>query len=483
MARDRVLSSTLTPSDLRNDNTRLLNFSRSINLALSERGINAMRSSGSDTLLTSVLAETIPMYGRMIHSQNSRGRLVEASQLYDVHGRFLRAIDRTRINGVMLDELERMPNVTLLFNYNLTGADFIKKKAWFELRDPTSEDESSRPREIEVDFDLLLGCDGAHSRTRYHMNKFVRMNYEQTYIETLWCEFSIPPASPSSHSAVPESPSASDGFKTSPHHLHIWPSSDSMFISLPNKDGSFTCTLFAPPAVFDGLARAPQRVESFFEQKFPGVLTLVGVDELRAQFERNPHLPLVSVKCDPHHFDASVVVLGDAAHAMVPFYGQGMNAGLEDVLVLFEHLDSQPTTPIGRAEALKSYTSERVKDAHTINDLAVENYWEMHAGVRSPLYLLRKYVEEFLSDKVPRTGFQTQYARVSFSNQRYSEVVRSVRRQGRILLAATLGIVVPGAAWTCWALWRWHLRHSNGLSRAVGSITSGLEMLSGRRRG
>ena len=418
-----------------------LNFSKSINLALSERGINGLRHAGSDAFLETVLKDTIPMHGRMIHGQDSKGALIEESQLYDVHGRFQRAVDRGGLNNILLDELTRHSNVNINWNYKLTGADFDRQKAWFELK-AASPDTGGRPREIEVHFDIVLGCDGAHSRVRYDMMKFERMNFEQSYIDTLWCEFTVPPA----HSAVSSgelSASAKEGFKTSPNHLHIWPSEDKMFIALPNLDRSFTCTLFAPSATFSELEHKPKTVEAFFQHHFPGAADLVGRSKLQNQFTQNPHLPLISIKCSPHHYTSTGVILGDAAHAMVPFYGQGMNAGLEDVRVLFEHLDAEPSTPEGRNKALATYTKNRVPDAHTINDLALSNYWEMHAGVRSPLYLLRKHVEEFLSDKLPSTGFATQYSRVSFSNQRYSEVAKAVSRQGDILLKVTLALAVP----------------------------------------
>jgi len=196
-----------------------------------------MRNAGSDHLLETVLDGTIPMYGRMIHGQDSNGTLTEEAQLYDVHGRYLRAVDRGRMNATLLDELDKRSNVKLFFNYKLTGADFDRRKAWFELK-TSSPDTGGRAREIEVDFDLVLGCDGAHSSVRYHMMKFVRLNYEQSYIDTLWCEFTVPPSDGSKETTV--SQSAIDGFKTSPNHLHIWPSDDKMFIALPNLDKSFT---------------------------------------------------------------------------------------------------------------------------------------------------------------------------------------------------------------------------------------------------
>jgi len=445
-----------------------------------------MRAAGSERLVDTVLADTIPMYGRMIHGEDTKGSLTEDSQAYDVHGRFIRAVDRANLNKLLLDELEDLPNVKLKFQHKLTGADLRRRKAWFEHKrssQPQTADGAQaeqtktpdRAQEVETDFDLILGCDGAHSSVRYHLMKFVRLDYEQSYIDTLWCEFTIPPATPDSA----RTPTARDGFATSPNHLHIWPSGHEMFIAIPSTDRSFTCTLFAPAAVFSNLEENPRQILSFFETTFPGAAELIGTAELEKQFKQNPHLPLISIKCSPHHYASSGVILGDAAHAMVPFYGQGMNAGLEDVRVLFEHLDAHPVTTTGRAAALGAYSLERVPDAHTINDLALANYWEMHAGVRSPWYLLRKKIEEFLADKVPGTSFATQYSRVSFSNQRYSGVSQAVARQGRLLLAGVLGtMLLPAVSWAAWWTWRWQ-RTSRSTVSAVRGV-AGLGMLGER---
>lgn len=423
-----------------------------------------MRKSDSPKLIEAILGETIPMYGRMIHGQDSHGGLTETSQQYDVHGRAIQAVDRGDLNARLLDELESLPNVKLRFNHKVTGVDFRRRLAWLEQkgmsrRQSGSSDEGmrrsgrpGRPEEIEIDFDLIIGCDGAHSSVRFHMMKFVRLDYEQSYIDTLWCEFNIPPAK----EGMSKTPSAKDGFATSPNQLHIWPGSDKMFIAIPSVDRSFTSTLFAPPADFVALEKDPDQVELYFNKHFPGAVDLVGPGAVQKQFEENPHLPLVSVKCSPHIFESSGVILGDAAHAMVPFYGQGMNAGLEDVRVLFEHLDSQPVTAEGRAKALASYNAERTPDAHAINDFSLSNFWDMREGVRSPIILLRKKIEEFLSDKLPSTGFATQYSRVSFSNQRYSEVAKAVARQKQILLRGIFGTaLLPVVGWAAILVWKW----------------------------
>lgn len=352
-----------------------------------------------------------------------------------------------------------MPNVRLLFNHKLTGADFRSRRAWFEVRDQISPD-NARPKEIEVDFDLMIGADGAHSAVRYHMMKFSRMDYQQEYIDTLWCEFHINPRD------VAQGECPNSKFRISPHHLHIWPGKDFMFIAIPSEvgttylhsrscthqyqDGSFTCTLFLPSRQTIELENDPSMLPKFFNHHFPGVTDLISASDLIHSFKSNPHLPLISIKCKPYHHDASGVIIGDAAHAMVPFYGQGMNAGMEDVRMLFSVLDKyahlnesndptvssddSATSALQRFNALAEYSQVRAPDAHTINDLALENYIEMRASVLSYRYRLRKFLEELVSIKFPSIGWSTKYARVSFSNEPYADVVRRSDYQGKVLV-------------------------------------------------
>ncbi|KAI0966450.1 FAD/NAD(P)-binding domain-containing protein [Xylaria arbuscula] len=433
-------------SDLRDPSTTPLNFTKSINLALSERGINAMRHADHEKLIQHVFSATIPMRGRMIHGRTPDGALYEAAQDYDIHGRTIYAVDRAGLNKRLLDILDDMPNVKFFFNHKLTGADFKKRKAWFEYRDNNTN--SSRPAEIEIDFDFMIGADGAHSAVRYHLMKFTRMNYTQEYVDTLWCEFQIKPHDSSSSQA------AGSKFRISPNHLHIWPGKKFMFIAIPSDDGSFTCTLFMPGAEFAALEADPSELPAFFDSHFPGVTSHISPEELVSSFQANPHLPLISIKCQPYHFSSSVVIVGDAAHTMVPFYGQGMNAGLEDVRILFSVIDKHATTEnndpnhfevsdaaFQRATALSEYSTLRVADAHAINDLALQNYVEMRASVLSPVYRLRKSLEEFLSVHVPSLGWHTQYSRVSFGNERYSQVIAKSQHQGKVLTRALIGLL------------------------------------------
>ncbi|KAF3017848.1 kynurenine 3-monooxygenase, mitochondrial precursor [Neopestalotiopsis sp. 37M] len=462
-------------SDLRDPSTIPLNFTKSINLALSERGINAMSNAGSEKLLQHVKSATIPMEGRMIHGKKPSGDLYQEAQLYDIHGRTIFAVDRADLNKRLLDILENMPNVKFFFNHKLTGADFKNQKAWFEKRGPKGT--LDRGEEIEIDFDFMIGADGAHSAVRYHLMKYVRMDYQQTYIDTNWCEFTIQPNS----TAAGDDPKAK--FKISPNHLHIWPGKQFMFIAIPSEDGSFTCTLFMPSSNFAELEADSSKIPDFFDHHFPGVTSLIPRDELISSFVTNPHLPLISIKCTPYHFSSSVVVLGDAAHAMVPFYGQGMNAGLEDVYTLFSVLDKHSaqetndpegrslTDPsIQRASALAEYTEVRTPDAHAINDLALQNYIEMRASVLSPTYRLRKALEELLSKYVPSLGWQTKYSRVSFSNERYSEVIAKSDHQGKVLIRVLQVLLFGTLAGSAVGLRYWRAPSSLSFARLVGSL-------------
>jgi kynurenine 3-monooxygenase len=398
-----------------------------------------------------VMAATIPMRGRMIHGKDSQGNFEEHSQDYDARGRTIFAVDRAGLNTCLLNILDATPNVKLFFNHKLTGADFHTCRAWLEDREAAALT-NGRPREIEVGFDLMIGADGAHSAVRYHLMKFTRMNYQQEYIDTLWCEFRI---SPRAVSETNQDPLAK--FRISPNHLHIWPGREFMFIAIPSEDGSFTCTLFLPSKEVLKLELNPSRLPAFFDEHFPGVTSLISEKDLVSSFKANPHLPLISLKCSPYHYGSSGVIIGDAAHAMVPFYGQGMNAGMEDVRVLFSVLDkhmhmaeSNNPTPdetedhvssIQLSQALTEYSLVRAPDAHTINDLALQNYVEMRSSVLSRRYRLRKFLEEFVSVNFPSFGWHTKYARVSFSNEAYSEIVRKSEHQGKCLMRGFFALV------------------------------------------
>ncbi|POS85306.1 hypothetical protein EPUL_001485 [Erysiphe pulchra] len=421
--------------DLRNPSVTPLNFTKSINLALSERGINALKQSKNNELLTKILNETLPMKARMIHSRSKSGLLCEESQDYDIHGRAIYAIDRSTLNSRLLEELEALPNVKLFFNHKLVGVDFKSNEARLQIISNSLPDnfERNKSHEVMVKFDLLIGADGAHSAVRQQMMKNMCMEYSQSYIDTLWCEFTIKAReSPSSDQ------SSQSKFQISPEHLHIWPGKEYMFIAIPSLSGDFVCTLFAPSSIYEHLAQSHEVLLEFFNQKFPGVTPeLIPPASLIESFTQNPHLPLISIRCSPHHYGDSAVILGDATHAMVPFFGQGMNAGLEDVRILFQifdrHTISSNYSLDSRKLALEQYSALRTKDSEAISQLALENYLVMRNSVTSYKYKSRKWLEEKLNLWFPSLGWATKYSRVSFGNDRYSEVISKSKRQEAII--------------------------------------------------
>ncbi|TQS37352.1 hypothetical protein Golomagni_02177 [Golovinomyces magnicellulatus] len=450
--------------DLRDPSTTPLNFTKSINLALSERGIHALNHSKRPQLVARILDETIPMKARMIHGRKKSGSLYEESQDYDIHGKKLYAVDRSTLNSQLLDELDILPNVELFFKHKLVGLDLDSRKAKLEyVPDSATDvsDEEKKTRGFEVDFDLIIGADGAHSATRKYMMKYMCMDYAQSYIDTLWCEFIIEP-----RYVLSNDQNSKPEFQISPEHLHIWPGKEYMFIAIPSMSRKFICTLFAPSYVYEKLSQSPQDILEFFHQNFPGVTPeLIPPASLIESFTKNPHLPLISIQCSPHRFRDCAVILGDATHAMVPFYGQGMNAGFEDVRILFQTLDTYSTSsyPLQdrRALALEQFSALRVVDSQAICRLSLENYMEMRSSVTSRLYKCRKLLEERLNIWFPSLEWATKYSRVSFGNMRYSEVCERSDRQGAIISYVFQGfgmIALSGALWIALKLRRAYVK-------------------------
>uniref|UniRef100_A0A8C6TUJ7 Kynurenine 3-monooxygenase n=1 Tax=Neogobius melanostomus TaxID=47308 RepID=A0A8C6TUJ7_9GOBI len=234
-----------------------------------------------------------------------------------------------------------------------------------------------------IEADLIVGCDGAFSAVRKQFMRRSRFNYSQTYIPHGYKELTMPPI---------------DGdFAMKPNYLHIWPRNTFMMIALPNLDFTFTCTLFMPFEEFEKITTGDE-VISFFQTYFPDAIPLIGAEALKRDYFRLPAQAMVSVKCSSYHIADKCVLMGDAAHAIVPFYGQGMNAGFEDCIV-FEEIMEQFNENL--SEVLPEYTRVRVPDDHAIADLAMYNYVEMRAHVNSKWFLFRKYVDNFLHALMP----------------------------------------------------------------------------------
>ncbi|KAJ2446398.1 kynurenine 3-monooxygenase, mitochondrial precursor [Coemansia sp. RSA 2424] len=385
---------------------------RSINLAISERGFSALRRLDA-SLEARVRELAIPMHGRMIHAFDGK----QTSQAYDVFGKHINSVGRNALIKILLDAADSYAQVTLHFRHELVDVDFDSCRA--TLRN------AETGQQLDSHADLVVGADGAYSRVRQRMMTKVMMNYSQTYIEHGYCEFSMAPIS--------------GEFAMSPNHLHIWPRGSFMLIALPNPDKTFTCTLFMPWRHFDQIKTSDEAV-GFFRANFPDALSLMGEETMCAEYAMNPKGSLVYVKCTPHTYKNRAVILGDAAHAMVPFYGQGMNCGFEDVEKLDEIMISTlQATGVESTEtarltdeqllsALDEYSATRAADTDAIVDLALDNYVEMRARVVSYSYILRKQLEGVLHRLFPSVVIPL-YTMVSFTSIPYTAVIRQWNRQ------------------------------------------------------
>ncbi|BGP41602.1 kynurenine 3-monooxygenase, mitochondrial precursor [Rhodotorula kratochvilovae] len=473
---------------------------RSINLALSPRGIEALRSV-SEELVDRVLKEGIEMRGRMLHKKG-KGKVEKEGQdygRYEEEGECIRSISRTALGIHLLDHVDGLPksgrgSVTTRFETRLSEMDLRKDDGVHVV----VQSKGGEPEKLN--FDFVIGGDGAYSRVRQQMMRGskLRFDYRQFYAPHSYLELSIP--------AGPDST-----FLLEPNYLHIWPRGEFMLIALANQDKSFTLTLFAHHSTFSTIDaelasrssddKTDHPVVELFRREFPDALELMGEEALLRYWRENPKDGLITVGCSPYHYEDKVLLIGDAAHAMVPFYGQGMNCGFEDVRVLSSMLDhfgaspsplvpsplpfssttpslplppstiptnpstsSTANTPL--ALALAAYTTVRAPSLSAIQTLAHQNYTEMASAVLSPLYLFRLSLDSLLSrvcalplfavarDTDPtkdRGGrWESLYRMTTFRpGLAYEEVIRRREWQGRVLdLAAKAvgGIAVAGAA-------------------------------------
>ncbi|KAG2172775.1 hypothetical protein INT43_000122 [Umbelopsis isabellina] len=402
---------------------------KSINLALSERGLSALRNSGLD-LDQLILEAAVPLRARMVHI-GKEGR--QMSQAYGKKDQHINAVDRARLNEELLDIADKLDNITIYFEHNLLQTNMDKGELIFTVGSEKKTYQS----------DLIVGADGAYSRTRAQLMRRIRMDYAQEYIDTAYCELTMPPI---------KNAGGEDDFALDPNHLHIWPRHTFMLIALPNPDKTFTCTLFMPFSMFENID-SDSKVMDFFREHFNDSIPLIGEKRLLQEYSSNPRGALISIKCKPYHYKDKAMIIGDAAHAMVPFYGQGMNCGFQDIQVLHETLDkhnvgaelSADGKVSGLQKALDEYSIERSKDAHAICDLAMYNHYEMQSAVTSPLYLARKRLEGTLHHYFPKTVIPL-YTMVSFTTIRYSEAIRRWNHQTWWLNAAAATSVSVVAA-------------------------------------
>lgn len=370
---------------------------KSINLALSTRGLTAL--AGVD-LADEMRALSLPMPGRILHG--SDGSL--AFQPYGLDGQAILSISRRELNTRLLDAAEAA-GATILFEHRCVDVDLDAPSVTVEMAAGTHT----------LSADVVIGADGAFSAVRARMQRTLRFDYQQEFLTHGYKELCIPAGDNGTH-------------RIDPGGLHIWPRHQFMMIALPNLDGTFTCTLFLPfegPVSFESLG-TQAAVTEFFTREFPDA---VGhMPTLIEDFFENPTGSLVTVRCSPYH-RGRVGIIGDAAHAVVPFYGQGMNAAFEDCTVLSALLDAHD----GDWDAtLSAFSLERKADAHAIADLALYNYLVMRDKVASRGFLVRKGVERWLHRVAPASWIPL-YSRVTFSDRPYSEARREAARQDRIL--------------------------------------------------
>lgn len=416
-------------------------FGRSINLALSCRGREALKAMG---LEDEVIRNGIPMYGRMIHDIHGDRRPI----YYGKKDQHIMSVDRRRLNEILLSAAENYPNVQLHFDHKLLSCDFEKGESVFERSGGTAE--------MADKADLIIGCDGAFSAVRALIMKSTRMNYSQEYIPEGYIELRI-------------APTKDNEFAMEKNYLHIWPRHTFMLIALPNvKDKSFVLTLIMSFEIFSSLTQNRGIVE-FFQKYFPDALQMIGRESLVETFNRLKPLPLVSIKCRPYNLNDKAVILGDAAHAMVPFYGQGLNCGFEDLLV-FDDLMNRFDDDLARV--LSEFTNERSVDAHCINDLAMFNYHEMRSGVTSWTFMIRKRLDNFLFWLLPNTWIPL-YTMVSFSRIRYH--LCTARRKWQDKVLDRLVKVFGGSAVLAISAYvtHWLVQHNNGGEPLVERFIAG----------
>jgi kynurenine 3-monooxygenase len=361
---------------------------RSINLAMSERGWKALDKIGMKEKLSTI---AIPMFGRQIHNSDSS----EVFQPYGKEGQAIYSISRGELNRILTEQADTYSNVNLHFNHKCAEVNFKSNTITFE--------DTQNKKSHAVQPDLIFGTDGAFSEVRYAMQKTPFFNFSQQYIEHGYKELCIPPTADGKH-------------RIEKNALHIWPRKSFMLIALPNLDGSFTVTLFAPfkgENSFESIKNDAD-ITAYFEKHFPSALK--HMPNLVNDYHENPTSGLVTTRAYPWHYK-NACLLGDAAHAVVPFYGQGMNAGFEDCRILDEIIDEKGIE--NWQQVLEKYSELRAPDGNAIADLALRNFIEMRDSTANPQFLLRKKLEQFLMEKFPKR-FLPQYSMVTFSNIRYS---------------------------------------------------------------
>nr|WP_297917302.1 NAD(P)/FAD-dependent oxidoreductase [uncultured Allomuricauda sp.] len=381
---------TITVFDRRPD-IRTIKFSgRSINLAMSNRGWKALRKVGLEDAIKEI---AIPMDKRAMHVVDQPMYF----QNYGKDGESIWSISRGILNRKMIDLAERA-GATFKFDEKVWDIDLPEATIF------TGAAEKSKWKEYK--YDMVFGCDGAFSRVRHKMQRRSRFNYSQHFINLGYKELTIPPNDDGTH-------------KLDKHSFHIWPRGKFMLIALPNLDGSFTCTLFLPfegKTSFESIT-TENEAKLFFKTYFPNVRK--EIENLTDDFFKNPTSAMVTMKCYPWTYWNKVALVGDSAHAVVPFYGQGMNAGFEDIYMLNQYME---TYGDDWDTIFETYQKERKPNADAIAELSYRNFMEMSSKTADPKFLLQKKIEKWFAEKHP-DKWTPVYSRVTFSDRPYAEAL------------------------------------------------------------
>ncbi|HLV89100.1 MAG TPA: NAD(P)/FAD-dependent oxidoreductase [Candidatus Sulfotelmatobacter sp.] len=373
---------------------------RSINLALSTRGIHALAEAG---LWDDMQQIVVPMRGRMMHS-------VTSALTFQRYGKddteVIHSISRADLNIALINAAEAR-GVKIFFQRRCAGLDAKEKEIHFR------DEQSGAP--VTRNFQVAIGCDGSASAIRNEVSKLSRFNFSQQYLDYGYKELTIP--------------SAGGSHVFEKNALHIWPRGKFMLIALPNLDGTFACILFLPFEGADSFAQLGSKsdVVGFFQRNFPDACAVM--PGLVDNFFANPTGSMVTIKCSPWHIAGQAMLLGDAAHAIVPFFGQGINCGFEDCTTFFELLDRFGDD---WARIFPAFESARKANTDAIADLAVENFVEMRDRVSDPRFLFRKKVELALQEKYPFI-FVPKYSMVTFHRIPYATALERGQKQDRIL--------------------------------------------------
>jgi len=374
---------------------------KSINLALSERGWNALRKAGIDNDIKEM---AIPMYKRCMHALD--GSL--SYQPYGKEGQAIYSVPRGGLNQKLMNLADKYPQIKYNFNKKCKDIELNSNTLVFEDNITKTEEKHS--------FDRVFATDGAFSAVRFRMQKTPMFDYSQEYLDHGYKELIIPGNEDGTH-------------KLDPNCLHIWPRGEFMMIALANQDGSFTCTLFFPmygEESFDTI-NTTEKVKSFFDKTFPDAVPLMPT--LLEDYFENPTSSLIMVRCNPWNIEDKVLLLGDSAHATVPFYGQGMNCGFEDCNVFDQMLEAAGGNWDG---LLTEYSKNRVKDGNAIIDLSLMNYIEMRDLTGNKDFLLRKKIEAKFSELHPEKWIPM-YSQTTFTNIPYHKVIENGKVQDTIM--------------------------------------------------